>query len=204
MYLQDTPSLTAQIEREDSLEAILNSFMLVAASEMGDKTQLLAFVLASRFRKPWPVFWGIFVATLLNHALAAWVGETVAQFIPANYLRWGLAAIFIIFAFWILIPDKEGDAREHGHWGAFLTTVVSFFIAEMGDKTQLATVALAARYQDIVMVTIGTTLGMMVSNGLAVFFGDKITQRISMKWIRIFSCVLFIAFGVGLLLGVGV
>ncbi|MNJ94860.1 Sulfite exporter TauE/SafE [compost metagenome] len=185
------------------MDAVINSFLLVAASEMGDKTQLLAFVLACRFRKPWPVFWGIFVATTLNHFLAALVGSTVAQWLPEQYLRWVLASIFIVFAFWILIPDKEGDAKEHGHWGAFLTTVVSFFIAEMGDKTQLATVALAARYQDIVLVTIGTTLGMMLSNGLAVFFGDKITERISMKWIRIFSCVLFIAFGVGLLLGVG-
>ncbi len=179
------------------LDVVFNSFLLVALSEMGDKTQLLAFILASRFKKPWPVFWGILLATILNHALAAWAGSWVSSFISPFYLKYGLAAIFFAFAIWVLIPDKADDEVKSYGYGAFLTTTVVFFIAEMGDKTQLATIALAARYKDLFWVTIGTTLGMMLSNGLAVFFGDKLAQKISMIWMHRIAAILFVLFGIG-------
>ncbi|RZA15394.1 MAG: TMEM165/GDT1 family protein [Proteobacteria bacterium] len=182
------------------MEVVFNSFLIVALSEMGDKTQLLAFILASRFKKPWPVFWGIFVATLLNHALAAWAGEWVSSLIPPTYLKYGLAAIFIAFAIWVLIPDKVDDELRPLGRNAFLTTTFMFFLAEMGDKTQLATVALAARYHDLVLVTLGTTLGMMLSNGAAVFFGDKMAAKISMVWMHRFAALFFIIFAIGALI----
>ncbi len=183
-----------------SMEAILNSMFLVAATEMGDKTQLLAFVLATRFRKPWAVFSGILVATILNHLMAASLGSWVSNLIDPLFLKWGLGATFFLFAGWILIPDKEDEKHAEGKFGPFLTTLVAFFLAEMGDKTQLSTIALAAKYQNIYLVTIGTTLGMMISDGLAVFFGDKITQKISMKWIRMGAAFLFVLFGIGIIL----
>jgi putative Ca2+/H+ antiporter (TMEM165/GDT1 family) len=183
------------------LEAILNSFLLVAVTEMGDKTQLLAFILASRFRKPWAIFAGILVATILNHLLAASAGTWIAKEVPAEYLKWILGLLFIAFAGWILIPDQEEGPQEESKYGAFLTTVITFFLAEMGDKTQLSTVALAAKYQNIYLVTFGTTLGMMFSDGLAVFFGDKITQIVPMKWVRIFACALFVVFGLAIIVG---
>ncbi|MBY0384417.1 TMEM165/GDT1 family protein [bacterium] len=181
------------------MEVLFNSFLLVAATEMGDKTQLLAFLLVARFRKPWVILSGIFVATVLNHLLAAFIGEWVSQLVSPLTLRWVLAIIFFAFAVWVLIPDQEEDPKTKGRWGAFLTTLVAFFLAEMGDKTQLATVALAARYQSLVMVTTGTTLGMMFSDGLAVFFGEKILKKISLKYIRWFSALLFVLFGISLL-----
>lgn len=181
--------------------SIINSFLLVAATEMGDKTQLLAFVLASRFRKPYAVLSGILVATVLNHLLAALFGSWVSQAIPREYLKWILAGIFIAFAIWILIPDKDESENSPSKFGAFLTTLITFFLAEMGDKTQLSTVALAAKYDSVIYVTIGTTAGMMFSDGLAVIFGEKLTEKISMKWIRIGSSILFVIFGIGILVG---
>lgn len=181
------------------MEAILNSFLLVAATEMGDKTQLLAFVLASRFRNPLAVLSGIFVATVLNHLLAAFFGQWIAAQISPQMLKWILSATFFAFAVWILIPDKDEDGLQDSKFGAFLTTVITFFLAEMGDKTQLSTVALAANYSSVTLVTIGTTMGMMFSDGLAVIFGEKLTQKISMKWIRYFSAVLFFGFGIFIL-----
>ena len=182
------------------MEIILKSFLLVAATEMGDKTQILAFVLASRFKKPWTVFFGIFVATVLNHLLASSLGTMVAHAVSPILLKWILAAVFFGFAGWILIPDKD-EEKEGGHrFGAFITTVITFFIAEMGDKTQLSTVALAAKFQNIALVTTGTTLGMMASDGLAVFFGEKLAERVSLKWARVFAAILFVGFGVGILL----
>lgn len=183
------------------MDAIFNSFLLVAATEMGDKTQLLAFVLATRFKKPWTIFFGIFFATVLNHFLAASVGNLVAHAIDPTYMKWGLGLTFIGFAGWILIPDKDDSERKAGRYGAFVTTVITFFLAEMGDKTQLSTVALAAKYQNIVLVTLGTTLGMMFSDGIAVFFGEKIAKRVSMKWVRYFSASLFVIFGIGIVVG---
>lgn len=181
------------------MEEILNSFLLVAATEMGDKTQLLAFILASRFKKPGAVLAGIFVATILNHLLASSVGSWVSQQIEPTTLKWILGLVFIAFAVWVLIPDKDDGEVKASSRGAFLTTLVSFFIAEMADKTQLSTIGLAAKYNSIYLVTIGTTAGMMFSDGLAVVFGEKITQKISMKYIRIFAALLFIIFGIAII-----
>lgn len=183
------------------MDALINSFLLVFASEMGDKTQLLALVLTMRYRRPWLILAGVFVATIINHALAAWAGGWVASYLGPVVLKWGLAAIFFIFAFWILIPDKEEELSTNQRFGPFLTTVITFFIAEMGDKTQLATIALGARYTSTALVTFGTTLGMMGSNALAIFMGEKLLKRIPMKWVRIFACILFIIFGLAIIIG---
>jgi Ca2+/H+ antiporter, TMEM165/GDT1 family len=183
------------------MDAILHSFALVFVSEMGDKTQLLALILASRFRKPWTILAGILVATLLNHSLASWAGGWLSTSVSAEHLAWALALIFFAFAGWILIPDKDQDLKVEPKFGAFLTTVVSFFLAEMGDKTQLATLALGARFNSPLYVTLGTTSGMMVADALAIFLGERLTQKISMKWIRYFAAGLFFAFGVYILFG---
>lgn len=182
------------------MEILLKSFLLVAATEMGDKTQLLAFVLATRFKKPVAVLSGIFVATVLNHFLAAYFGSWISAQISPQTLKWILAAAFFGFAVWVLIPDKDDGEIKSSRWGAFGTTVIAFFLAEMGDKTQLSTVALAAQYDNLLLVTVGTTLGMMFSDGLAVVFGDKLAQKISMKYIRIFCASLFVLFGIGILI----
>jgi putative Ca2+/H+ antiporter (TMEM165/GDT1 family) len=183
------------------VEAIINSFLLVFVSEMGDKTQLLALILAARFRKPLPIMLGILVATLLNHALASYVGSFITNYISADILKWILAATFIGFGLWILIPDKDDGFEDKHKWGPFLTTTVAFFFAEMGDKTQLATVALGARYAAPMMVTVGTTLGMLGADGLAVMFGHKFTDKVPMAWIHRIASGLFILFGIGILLG---
>lgn len=177
------------------MEAILNSFLLVFVSEMGDKTQLLALVLAARFKKPIPIMFGILGATILNHALASYVGVFVTQYISQEILKWLLAATFIGFGVWILIPDEDEGLNENYKWGPFVTTLVAFFLAEMGDKTQLATVALGAKYTAPIAVTFGTTMGMLGADGLAVFFGHKFTQKISMKWVHRVASALFILFG---------
>jgi Ca2+/H+ antiporter, TMEM165/GDT1 family len=176
-------------------EAIFSSFTLVAASEMGDKTQLLAFTLASRFRRPWTVMAGILVATLANHALASSVGVWISSHIPARVLAGILAATFIAFGLWTLRPDTLDEDEKPARFGPFLTTTVLFFLAEMGDKTQLATVALGARFSSAVMVTIGTTLGMALSDGLAVFVGEKLAHRVQGRWLRIVAAILFFVFG---------
>lgn len=183
------------------MDAILNSFFLVFISEMGDKTQLLALVLTVRYKKPWIIMAGVFVATLLNHALASWGGVWISHQVSHQMMSYILAAIFIIFAGWILIPDKEEELSESSKYGAFVTTTIAFFLAEMGDKTQLATVALGAKYSSVWLVTIGTTLGMIASNALAVFFGDKLLAKIPMKYIRIVASVMFLIFGVAILIG---
>ncbi len=185
---------------DSNMSALLNSFFLVFAGEMGDKTQLLALLLAARYRQPWVILAGVFVATVLNHALASWAGGFLASYFSPVVLKWSLAILFFGFALWILIPDKEEEFKESGRFGAFFTTVVAFFFAEMGDKTQLATVALGARFSQIWIVTIGTTMGMMASNALAIFLGEKLLKRIPMKWVRVFACGLFFLFGLGILL----
>lgn len=182
------------------MEAILNSFFLVFAGEMGDKTQLLSLVLASRYKRPWTILAGVFVATLLNHAFASWAGGFVASRFNPETLKWSLALIFFAFAGWILIPDKEGELHTAKRNSVFVTTVVAFFLAEMGDKTQLATIALGARYANVTLVTVGTTLGMLASNALVIFMGDKLLKRIPMNWVRVIACLLFIAFGCAILL----
>lgn len=179
-----------------ALTAIVTSFLLVAASEMGDKTQLLAFALASRFKKPWPIMAGILTATLLNHGLASWGGTWVSEHLSPSTLKLVLAAAFIGFGVWILIPDKDDEARREPRFGAYLTTTVLFFLAEMGDKTQLATIALGARFNSFYIVTIGTTLGMLFSDGLAVLLGEKLSERISMKYVRWGAATLFFVFGI--------
>lgn len=183
------------------MEAIIHSFLLVFVSEMGDKTQLLALVLAARFRKPLPIMFGILVATLLNHALASYAGAFVTQYVSADVLKWVLAATFIGFGLWMLVPDKDEGFQDERGWGPFLTTTVAFFFAEMGDKTQLATVALGAKFAAPVMVTVGTTLGMLGADGLAVIFGHKFTEKIPMKMVHRIASALFILFGVGILIG---
>ncbi len=178
------------------MEVIISSFLLVAASEMGDKTQLLALVLALRFRQPWAIMSGILVATLLNHGLASWLGASVSAWLAPDTLRYILAATFAIFALWILIPDKDEDGPSNLQKGAFLTTLVAFFLAEMGDKTQLATLALGAKFQNTLLVTVGTTAGMLFSDGLAVAFGEKLTKKIPLSVIRVFTALLFLGFAI--------
>jgi putative Ca2+/H+ antiporter (TMEM165/GDT1 family) len=177
------------------VQAILSSFLLVFASEMGDKTQLLAFSLASRFRRPWPVMAGIFVATLANHALASTLGVWVSAHVPPRALAGILAVTFIGFGLWTLHPDELEETKGPERFGPFLTTMVLFFLAEMGDKTQLATVALAARFDSVSRVTMGTTLGMLASDGLAVFLGERLAARVSAKQIRWGAAGLFFVFG---------
>lgn len=178
------------------MEAIINSFILVFVSEMGDKTQLLALVLAARFRKPVPIMMGILVATLLNHGLASYAGTFITYYVSAVILKLAIAATFIGFGLWMLMPDKdEGYEDRHG-WGPFLTTTVAAFFAEMGDKTQLATVALGAKFAAPMMVTVGTTVGMLVADGLAVLFGHKFTEKVPVKLVHRIASALFILFGI--------
>ncbi len=186
-------------------EAFLVSTGVVALGEMGDKTQLLAIVLAATFRKPWPIVLGIFVATVVNHAAAGALGGWVAQAMGPDLLRWVIGLSFIAMAGWMLIPDKlDDDAAGSRHrFGVFGTTVVAFFLAEMGDKTQIATVALAARYPEVVQVVLGTTFGMMLANVPAVFLGDKIAKKVSMKLVHGIAAVIFAILGVLTLLNVG-
>ena len=187
------------------MEAFFVSTGIVALAEMGDKTQLLSLVLAARFRKPWPILLGILVATLANHGLAGAVGSWVTTFLGPDVLRWVLGASFIAMAVWMLIPDKlddeEGDSVPR--MGVFLTTVVVFFLAEMGDKTQIATVMLAAQYKAWFAVVAGTTLGMMLANAPVVWLGDAITQRVPLRLVHLISAGIFAVLGVIALSGWG-
>lgn len=176
-------------------ESISSSFLLVAASEMGDKTQLLAFSLAAQYKKPLPIMAGIFIATILNHALASWGGTWVALRVSPALMANILGATFVAFALWTLKPDKADEIQEGSKFGPFLTTAFLFFMAEMGDKTQLATVALGAEFKSAWAVTCGTTLGMMVTDGLAVVLGDRLSHKINMKYMRWFAASLFLGFG---------
>ncbi len=189
------------------MEAFLVSAGVVALGEMGDKTQLLAIVLAATFRKPVPIILGILVATLVNHAAAGAVGGWVAQALGPDILRWVIGVSFLAMAGWILIPDKIDDdddaAAGKRRFGVFGTTVVAFFLAEMGDKTQIATVALAARYPDIVQVVLGTTFGMMLADVPAVFLGDKIAKKVSMKLVHGIAAAIFAVLGLLTLFNVG-
>ena len=187
------------------MEAFLVSTGVVALGEMGDKTQLLAIVLAAMFRKPAPIILGILVATLANHAAAGAVGGWVAQALGPDLLRWVIGLSFLGMAGWMLIPDKLDDDVGKGppRFGVFGTTVVTFFLAEMGDKTQIATVALAARYADIVQVVLGTTFGMMLANVPAVFFGDRIAKKVSMRLVHGIAAFIFAVLGLLTLFNVG-
>jgi len=178
------------------LDALLTSIVLVAVAEMGDKTQLLSFVLAARLRKPWPIMGGILLATLANHALAGWIGSLLAGVVPHSILNWIVGLSFIGFGLWALHPDSLDDSPRLHKAGAFVTAFVAFFLAEMGDKTQFATIALAARFDALAVVVTGTTLGMMIANVPAVWIGEKLARNIPMKAVRITAASLFIIVGV--------
>ncbi len=182
------------------MEAFLTSTAMVAIAEIGDKTMLLAIVLATRFRKPLPIILGILFATIANHALAALAGATVATFLDGLWFRYLVAASFIVMGLWTLIPDKlDDDETPQVTRGAFLTTLVAFFFVEIGDKTQIATVALGAQFDAVLLVTAGTTLGMMIANVPAVFLGAKLVEKISMNVVRLIAATLFIAVGLWML-----
>jgi len=186
------------------MEAFLVSTGIVALAEIGDKTQLLAFVLAARFRRPLPIVAGILVATIANHAFAAAIGAWITSLMGPDILRWVLGASFLAMAAWTLVPDKlDEEETQLAGYGVFLTTVIAFFLAEMGDKTQVTTVALAARYHGIVAVVAGTTLGMMLANVPAVYFGDKIAHKVSLKLVHGIAALIFAVLGVATLLGAG-
>jgi len=185
------------------MEALLVSAGVVAIGEIGDKTQLLSLVLAARYGRPWPIVAGILVATLVNHAIAGWVGDWVRGVVPVDVLRWLVAASFFAVALWALKPDTFDEARAAppGKWGVFGITTVAFFLAEMGDKTQIATIALGAQYEPLFAVVIGTTLGMMIANAPVVFFGDAITRRVPIKAVHAVAALIFAALGVFALWG---
>ncbi|MGA8391133.1 MAG: TMEM165/GDT1 family protein [Burkholderiaceae bacterium] len=188
------------------MEAFLVSTGIVALAEMGDKTQLLALVLAARFRKPWPIVLGILVATVANHALAGALGTWVTTVLGPDVLRWVLGISFIAMAAWMLIPDTldaGDDAGKAPRLGVFGTTVLAFFLAEMGDKTQIATVMLAAQYQAWFWVVAGTTLGMMLANAPVVWFGERITRLLPIRVVHLVSAAVFAVLGVLALLGWG-
>lgn len=185
-------------------EPFLMSTGLVALAEIGDKTQLLAFMLAARFRRTGPIILGILIATVANHAFAAAVGTWITQWLAPDTLRWMLGLSFLAMAVWIMVPDKLEDGEiTTPRLGVFGATVVAFFLAEMGDKTQVATVALAAQYEAFVAVVAGTTLGMMIANVPAVIVGDRIAHRLPVQLIHAIAATLFAALGVGALLGIG-
>ena len=178
------------------MEAALASCLLVAAAEMGDKTQLLAFVLAARLKRPWPILAGILVATVVNHTLAAGVGSVAGNLIPPAALAWIVGVLFVAFGFWSLRPDALDDAPlTLPRHGAFIAALTAFFLAEMGDKTRFATMALAARYQDFVAVVCGTTAGMMIADAPAVWIGDRLSKVIPVRLMRRLSAVLFFIVG---------
>jgi putative Ca2+/H+ antiporter (TMEM165/GDT1 family) len=187
------------------MEALLVATGVVALAEIGDKTQLLAFLLAARFRQPWPIVAGILVATLANHALAGGIGVWLTRVASPEVLRWALGLSFIAMAAWMLKPDEIDDvaAESRGH-GVFVTTLIAFFLAEMGDKTQVATIALAARYDAaVILIVLGTTLGMMIANVPAVLLGDRIANRIPVRMVHAVAALIFAALGIATLLGAG-
>lgn len=187
------------------LDAFLVSTGVVAIAEMGDKTQLLSLILAARFRKPWPIIAGIFVSTVLNHFGAAWIGQFVAGWMSPQILRWAVGIGFLAIAAWALVPDEMGEDEAHvAPYGAFIATAIAFFLAEMGDKTQIATVALSARYHPLWAVVLGTTVGMMIANVPAVLLGKWISARMQMlRYVRFGASAVFAVLGVLALCGVG-
>lgn len=182
------------------MEALFTSTVVVALAEIGDKTQLLAILLATRFKRPLPIILGILVATLANHALAALLGAQAAAFLDSDIFRYVIGASFVAMAAWTLIPDKfEDDDAPKSHAGAFMTTLVAFFLVEMGDKTQVATIALGARFHDVFTVTAGTTLGMMIANVPAIFLGHELLKRVDLNKVRMIAAALFLVIGLWVL-----
>jgi len=186
------------------MEAFLISTGIVALAEVGDKTQLLAFILAAKFRKPVPIVLGILVATIANHAFAGALGSWITSIVSPSVLRWVLGLSFLGMAVWTLIPDEfDEDDAKLARYGVFGTTLIAFFLAEMGDKTQVATVALAAQYNAIVAVVAGTTLGMMIANVPAVLLGDRIANRMPTRVVHGIAAAIFAVLGVATLAGLG-
>ncbi len=187
------------------MESLIVSTGVVALAEIGDKTQLLAFILAARFKKPIPIIAGILAATVVNHGLAGALGAWITSAVRPDVLRWVLGASFIGMAIWTLVPDKiEGDETNiASRLGVFGATLVTFFLAEMGDKTQIATVAMAAHYADPLMVVTGTTLGMLIADVPAVFVGDKLASRIPMRLVHAVAAGVFALLGIATLMGAG-
>jgi len=185
------------------MQSLVVSTGVVALAEIGDKTQLLAFILAARFKKPIPIIAGILVATLINHGLAGALGTWITSALNPEVLRWALGASFIAMAAWTLIPDKveENENQVASRYGVFGTTLLTFFLAEMGDKTQIATVALAAHFAQPFMVVIGTTLGMLIADVPAVFIGDRLAEKIPMKFVHAIAAAVFAALGIATLMG---
>ena len=183
------------------MEALLVSIGIVALAEIGDKTQLLTLVLAARYRKPWPIVAGIFVATLVNHGIAGAVGAWLTMALGPDVMRWTLGVSFIAMAAWMLMPDKldddAGASRKLG--GVFITTTVLFFLVEIGDKTQIATVALAARFDSLVAVVMGTTVGMILANAPVAFFGEALAKRLPVRAVHVVAALVFAALGAGVL-----
>ena len=187
------------------LEPFAVSTGVVALAEIGDKTQILSMCMAARFRRPLPIIGGILLATILNHFAAGLAGTFVGSILEGPWMRWVLGLSFLSVAGWALVPDKlnEEEAAPKGGWGAFGATSIAFFLAEIGDKTQIATVALAAKYQALLLVTVGTTLGMMLANVPAVLVGDALAGRLPLKAIRIAAAIVFLVLGILTLAGVG-
>lgn len=186
------------------MEAFLISTGVVALAEIGDKTQLLAFVLAARFRKPLPVVLGILVATLANHGAAGALGAWITSLLGAETLRWILGISFVAMALWVMVPDKFDETETSPmRFGVFGTTLVMFFLVEIGDKTQIATVALAAQYPNLAYVVLGTTLGMMIANVPAVFLGERVANKIPIRLVHTIAALIFFALGIVTLLGGG-
>ena len=187
------------------MESFWLSTGVVALAEMGDKTQLLAFLLAARFKRPLPIIAGIFLATIVNHGLAGALGAWITATLSPPTLRWVLGISFLAMAAWTLIPDKieDDESTMASRFGVFGATLVTFFLAEMGDKTQVATVAMAAHYADAWKVVAGTTLGMMIADVPAVFLGDKLSAKLSLKWLHAAAALVFAVLGVATLLGAG-
>jgi len=186
------------------MEAFLISTGIVALAEIGDKTQLLAFILAARFRQPLPIVAGILVATLANHALAGALGQWITSLAGPEIMRWVLGVSFLAMAAWIMVPDEiDADEADQARGSAFTATLVAFFLAEMGDKTQVATVALAAQYQSLVAVVAGTTLGMLIANVPAVLLGDRIAHRMPVRTVHAVAAAIFALLGIATLLGYG-
>ncbi len=187
------------------MEALLVSTGVIALAEIGDKTQLLAFILAARFKKPLPIIAGILCATVVNHGLAGALGAWITHNVSTDILRWVLGASFIGMAVWTMIPDKIEEEETHiaQRLGVFGATLITFFLAEMGDKTQIATIAMAAHYANPVLVVMGTTLGMLIADVPAVFVGDKLASKIPMKLVHALAASIFAVLGIATLLGAG-
>ena len=187
------------------MEAFLVSAGIVALAEIGDKTQLLALLLSARYRRPVPIILGILVSTLANHALAGYVGAWVAAKVGPDLMRWILGLSFLAMAVWILIPDKvdDGATSQRARFGIFGTTAIAFFLLEMGDKTQIATIALAAKYPSLAAVVAGTTVGMMLANVPAVLLGEVASKKLPLKLVHGIAAALFAVLGILVLLGVG-